>query len=49
MTDTTITIDEKTRNDLVKMKYTLKYTSMDQVVRSLIEISTKINTADKIK
>ena len=45
MTDTTITIDEKTRNALVKIKYELGYESMNEVVLSLIEISKKIETA----
>ena len=47
MVDTTITIDEKTRNELVKIKYTLGYESMNEVVLSLINIAKEIKNVQK--
>ena len=44
--DTTITIDEQTRNELVKIKYALGYESMDEVVKSLLTIAKKVEKAN---
>lgn len=48
MTDTTITIDEQTRNELVKIKYSLGHESMNEVVLSLINISKKVERANAL-
>jgi hypothetical protein len=39
---TTLTISNKTRNTLMKMKYSLGYPTIEEVILSLIDISTKV-------
>jgi hypothetical protein len=46
--NTTLTLSNKTRDTLMKIKYELGYDTVEEVITSLIEISRKVERANAL-